>query len=120
MGKELVEDLIKSLKLKYCSKSSLPKVLSNTTAQKITEDTRKVKKLQKRVKTERALAVCLTTKKMTLQHRLSPENTKNFRMTFSKNTFEELLIVFQLFKQFDLEIRQLIFKLQMLFRFGVF
>ena len=63
VGKELVEDLIKSLKLKYCSKSSLPKVLSNTTAQKITEDTRKVKKLQKRVKTERALAVCLTTNK---------------------------------------------------------
>ena len=63
MGKEPVEDLIKFLKLKYCSKSSLPKVLSNTTVQKITEDTRKEKKLQKKVKTERALVVYLTTNK---------------------------------------------------------
>ena len=34
----------KSVKLRYCSGSSLPKVLSNTTAQKITADARKQKK----------------------------------------------------------------------------
>ena len=35
--------IINSLKLKCCSRSSLSKVLSNTAAQKITEDARKEK-----------------------------------------------------------------------------
>ena len=48
----------KSVKLRYCSGSSLPKVLSNTTAQKITADARKQKKnLQWRAKSERPLIV---------------------------------------------------------------
>ena len=41
---------------------------------------------------------------MTLQHRLYPEDTWSLRTTFSKNTFGELLRVFQLFKQIALKI----------------
>ena len=57
---------------------------------------------------------------MTLHHRISPENTKSLRTTFSKNSFEELLLVFQLFKQFDLKIRCFILKFQKLFSHGIF
>ena len=56
---------------------------------------------------------------MTLHHRISPESTKTLRTTFSKNTFGELLLVFQLFKQFDLKIR-FILKFQKLFSHGIF
>ena len=40
--------ITKSLKLRYYSRSSLPKVLSNTAAQKITENARKEKKMSKK------------------------------------------------------------------------
>ena len=58
--------------------------------------------------------------KMTLYQRLFPENPKGFRKTFLKNTFEELLLVFQLFKQFDLEIRYFIFNFQKRFSHRIF
>ena len=58
--------IAKSLELKYCFRSSLPKMLSNTAAQNITEHARKEKKEKKpgvEVKTETLLAVCLTINK---------------------------------------------------------
>ena len=116
-----LEGLItKSLKLKCCSRSSLPKMLSNTAAQKITEDARKEKNMHWIWKTERPLPVAGWLMKMILHHRLSPKNSKSLRTTFWKNTFGELLLVFQLFKQFDLEIQCFIFKFQKLFSHRIF
>ena len=57
---------------------------------------------------------------MILHHRLSSENTKSLRTTFSKDIFGELLLLFQLFKQCDLEIRCFIFKFQKLFTHRIF
>ena len=104
-----------SLKLQYCSRSSLPKVLSNTAAQNITEEARKEKTCGG---DHRPLDWRLT--KMMLHHRFSPKSTKNIRSTFSKNTFAELLLVFQLFKELDLEILYIIFKFQKVFAQRIF
>ena len=112
--------IISSLKLKCCSRSSLSKVLSNTAAQKITEDARKEKtctELQK-LKNHWPFAWRLT--KITLHRRLSPENTKSLRTTFSKNSFGELLLVLQLFNPIDLEIWCFIFKFQKFFSYRIF
>ena len=52
--------ITKSLKLQCCSRCSLPKVLSNPDAKKITEEAKKEKNLNWVAKTERSLTVCLT------------------------------------------------------------
>ena len=66
-------------------------------------------------KPERALTVYLTISKIQTQPQTLPRKHQKFRMTFSKNTFGKLLLVFQLFRQFDLEIQYFIFKFQKLF-----
>ena len=80
------------------------------------------KNLQWSAKTETPLGVCMTINKNdTLpQTRLSPGNTKSLMTTFSKNTFGELLLVFQLFEKFDLQIRYFTFKFQKLFSYRIF
>ena len=111
----------KSVKLRYCSGSSLPKVLSNTTAQKITADARKQKKIcsgEQSLKDHWSFYRLLP--KMTLRYRLSSENNESFRKTFSKNTFGELLLTFQFFEQFDLKTRYFISNFQKLFSHRIF
>ena len=60
-------------------------MLSNTVAQKITEEAKKEKACSEVQKTETPLAVNITIK-MTLYHTLSPESTRSLRTTFSKKT----------------------------------
>ena len=52
--------------------------------------------------------------------RIFPENTKDFRKIFSRNTFGELVLVFQFFKQFDWETIYFIFKFQKVFSHRIF
>ena len=100
--------ITKSLKLKYCSKSSLPNVLS--------QHPKKSQKTQKSfcggeqdLKDHWPFSWRLT--KMTLHPRDSPQKTsKILGRPFWKNTFGELLLVFYLFEQVNLEMRYFIFK----------
>ena len=52
-----MQKALRSLKLQFCSSCSLPKMLSNTGTQKITEGARKEKTCSGVQKTERPLAV---------------------------------------------------------------
>ena len=76
--------------------------ISNAAIQKITEGARKEKAYSGLRKLKEQLPFAWQLTKMTLHHRLSSENTKSLRAAFSKNTFGELLLMFQFFKQFNL------------------
>ena len=107
--------ITKSLKQKYCCKITLPSMLSKNLEKK-----RKKKSQRWREKSERPMQFVWQIKQMALHHRLSPESTKIFRATVSKNTFGELLLVLQLFEEFALEIRYFIFKFQKSFFYRIF
>ena len=83
----------KSVKLKCCSGSSLPKALSNTTAQQTQE--KKICSGGQSLKDHWSFYRLLP--KMALRYRLSPENSESFGKTFWKNTFGELLLTLQFF-----------------------
>ena len=100
----------KSHELKHSSRSSLLKVLSNKATQEIQKTQKKNKTCSEVQKLKDHWPFARRLTNMTLHHRLSPEITKSLSTTFPKNTFGELLLVFLLFKQFDLKIRIFILK----------
>ena len=107
---------------KSYSRSNLPKELSNIVTQKITEDVRKEKSCSGVQKLKDQLPFAWRLTKMTLHHRLSQKTPKSLRTTFSKNAVRELLLMFQLFKQFDFKTRCFILKIfsHIIFKNGYF
>ena len=112
--------ITKSLKLQCCPRCSLPKMLSNPDAKKITEEEKKEKNLNWVAKTERPLTVCLTR----IKNDTPPQTVSRKHQELKDHLFNEHLwgavLVFQLFKQFDLKIRCFILKFQKLFSHGIF
>ena len=102
--------IAKSLKLKCCSRSSLPKVFSNTTAQIITEGARKEKNCSGVQKLKDHQAVRMNINK----------NDTPPQILSRKHLWRAPTLVFQLFKQFDFEKRCFIFKFQKLFSHRIF
>ena len=97
-----------------------PEGASKTQPPKNHRRSKKMKNLQWSPNTKRPLAVSIRLTKITLHHRLSPENTKSLRTSFLKSTFGELLLVFQLFKEFDSNLRFFILKFQKVFSHRIF